>query len=226
MAKPYQSAMIVPMIPIASQLLETIDDDINEGIISVASLPPKQGRALQFGVIIVLSKEKYREFQAEELSSCHNFGVTIPVPKYHPITRLLTSLVNNVLDLAKLEKGRHNRIQGTKTVDLISMMREAIEIAKVERGKPSVSSIVTVEGLNWLDEQADALGITQTEISRTGRSASSTIKARYTIKADPESLQRVLLNLLNNAFKFTNEGYVHLDLSRLNMPAHTEDIAS
>ncbi len=86
----------------------------------------------------------------------------------------LLALINDLLDMSKIEAGRFD------------LEEETVSVAK------AIDEIVSLIRL-----QADAKGIKLI----VDRSMSESI-----IKVDPKALRQVLLNILSNAVKFTNEG--------------------
>ncbi|OZJ06538.1 hypothetical protein BZG36_00584 [Bifiguratus adelaidae] len=280
LADPYRGAMIVPMIPIVPYNESVRDDKLQDTTLPTptgceASLG---GKALPFGLIIVLSKDQFREFEPEELSFCYNLGITIVsqvmqrkvivadraksafissishelrtplhgilgtvdlmanneessldpeqgmfLDTIRSSTKLLASIVNNVLDLAKLEKGGHSRIRSEETVHLIDLMEEVGELVNLESGKPSVRFFLSVD--YDVPEGEQGSDTPSAELLTPESPTNAFINRSWIVKADSECLKRVLLNLLNNAFKFTTEGYVHLSLSRPDLPPRTDNPA-
>jgi len=97
----------------------------------------------------------------------------------------LGRLVNDLLDLNKIESGRMDWRDARVTIAAL-LDRAATTIAGEAAGHDSVSLVI--------EPAPDGLAIT----------------------ADADRIQQVLINLLNNAFKFTDEGEVRLSVAERN----------
>ncbi len=97
--------------------------------------------------------------------------------------KTLTNLIDDVLDLAKIEAGR----------------MEAVKKAFILR--------------DWLDEITQ-----QTETLAQGKGLSLKVvldeRMPERIVCDPDRLRQITLNLIANAIKFTDEGYVQIEIQR------------
>jgi signal transduction histidine kinase len=99
----------------------------------------------------------------------------------HRSATALLALIDDVLDLSRIESGRLSLNPGS--VDLRALAAEALDLVQMgARGKP-----VTLES-----------------------SISARLPAR--VRADPLRLRQLLLNLLQNGMKFTDQGAVRLTL--------------
>lgn len=102
----------------------------------------------------------------------------------HRSATALLALIDDVLDLSRIESGRLTLNPGS--VDLRALAAEALDLVQLgARGKP-----VTLES-----------------------SISSRLPAR--VRADPLRLRQLLVNLLQNGMKFTDQGTVRLTLDVL-----------
>jgi signal transduction histidine kinase/CheY-like chemotaxis protein len=105
----------------------------------------------------------------------------------------LLSLINNILDLAKIEAGKHSL--NLNNFDLYRLLDEVEDLFSVK---------AETKGLNLVFEKAENM-------------------PRY-INTDEMKLKQVLINLLNNAIKFTDNGFIKVSISRGERPfAPTED---
>ena len=90
----------------------------------------------------------------------------------------LLSLINDVLDLSKIEAGQLN-----VTSETFAMR------AVIEQATCTVSPLASQKGLEIITEISDSVGI---------------------LTSDRRRVEQILLNLLNNAVKFTESGAVHI----------------
>src|SRR5258706_5378959 len=95
---------------------------------------------------------------------------------------------------------------------LLSMVGDLLDEAQISAGKLSIRPQVfkTVSLLENLHSTMDKIAADK------GISLSSELdpKMPENIKGDPQRLQQVLINLVNNAVKFTEKGSVHVHIIR------------
>jgi len=115
-------------------------------------------------------------------------GVRLPSAYWRDLSivyrnaRHLAQLVDDVLDLARIEAARMNMVM--QEVDATSLVREAVEI---------IRPLVTGRGLTLRVEIQDGLP---------------------RLWADPTRVRQVLLNLMSNATRFTEEGSITVTVKR------------
>ncbi|MFE4107277.1 response regulator [Almyronema epifaneia] len=103
----------------------------------------------------------------------------------------LLSLINDVLDMSKIEAGRITLNEAV--FDLLAMLEALIEMLQIR---------ADAKGLTLFYECGD--------------------QVPQCIMGDERKLRQVLINLLGNALKFTNEGSVTLRVRQLAAPTHLE----
>ncbi len=95
----------------------------------------------------------------------------------------LLNLVNDILDLSKIEAGRMDIVEAEYAIrDLISSVETQMKILAKEK-----QLLFDIE----IEDEVP-----------------------YILKGDPERIKQILINLLSNAFKFTDKGAVGLYVSR------------
>ena len=134
----------------------------------------------------------------------------------------LRTPLNSALILAKLLAENRDRnltaeqIRFAETIyeagnDLLAMIDDILDLAKIEAGKVDLrTEEVSLERLR--DELARTFEpiATKTRLHFEARIADG---ARPSIQTDPQRLGQILKNLLSNAFKFTEEGEVSLEMT-------------
>ncbi|MCP4871025.1 MAG: response regulator [Proteobacteria bacterium] len=99
---------------------------------------------------------------------------------------------------------------GTRAKDLLTLINEILDLAKIESGK----MVLRVEGFGLAEVLVDVL--------ETGRVLAVDKPLEVTwvhegrdvgLTTDRQKLQQILVNLVSNAVKFTNEGHVRLHSS-------------
>jgi protein-histidine pros-kinase len=94
---------------------------------------------------------------------------------------------------------------------LLSLINDLLDLAKIESGKvelhlqPVVCQNILAEVAAQLAPLAESKGL-QLEVSEP--------ETEVVVRTDRRALTQVVLNLANNAIKFTDKGYVRLDLQR------------
>jgi HAMP domain-containing protein/signal transduction histidine kinase/CheY-like chemotaxis protein len=135
----------------------------------------------------------------------------------------LRTPLNSMLILAKLMSDNpdnnltEKQVEFAQTIygsgnDLLNLINEILDLSKIEAGKMELdlANIPAAEVQEYVERTfkhvADQKGL--------GFRVILDADAPTSIYTDPQRLQQVLRNLLSNAFKFTEEGYVDLTISR------------
>ncbi len=135
----------------------------------------------------------------------------------------LRTPLNSLLILAKLLSDNKDGNLSTKQVeyaqtiyasggDLLTLINEILDLSKVEAGKMQVEprDIVIKEVEDLAQRNFSAVA------AQKGLEFQTEVRAAPpTIRTDPQRLQQVLKNLLANAFKFTEKGYVRLTVRQV-----------
>ena len=125
----------------------------------------------------------YSELLAEDAVEQGHAGASADLNRITAAGRHLLALVNDILDLSKIEA---NRLElESHAVDLVAL---------VEDVAATVQPLMHASGNAFTVHCADDLG---------------------TVTSDPTRLRQVLLNLLSNAAKFTEQGTVRLTATRV-----------
>src|SRR5262249_23101862 len=94
---------------------------------------------------------------------------------------------------------------------LLSLINEVLDLSKIEAGKLELNS-EPIDLARLIDEVVGTAGqLAEKNKNRLVVEAQENIGA---LKADPMRLKQILLNLLSNACKFTNEGEIALRVRR------------
>ncbi|MEI7606386.1 MAG: ATP-binding protein, partial [Rhodospirillaceae bacterium] len=100
---------------------------------------------------------------------------------------------------------------GTSTKTLLTILNDVLDISKLEAGK------VTIETTPFplRTTVADVLGFARATATAQSLVIDLTVAAEVPerVVGDPTRLNQILFNLLNNAIKFTERGFVHLRMS-------------
>ena len=124
----------------------------------------------------------YSEMLVEEAQDAGNEAMLADLAKIHSAGRHLLSLINDILDLSKIEAGK------------MDLFVEDFEL------RPVVEDVVSTA---------------QPLAEKTGaRLVASGLEDLGVMRSDVTRIRQVLLNLLSNAYKFTQGGTVRLAVSR------------
>ena len=95
--------------------------------------------------------------------------------------------------------------------DLLSLINEILDLSKVEAGKIDLH----IEAVSFTEIESDITRLYQDLAADKGLDFQINLAANLpeTMRTDSQRLQQVLRNLLTNAFKFTHEGAVTLDVA-------------
>jgi PAS domain S-box-containing protein len=110
-----------------------------------------------------------------------------------------------------VEQEKQLHIVQNSAKHLLSLINDLLDLAKIESGKvelnrqPVVCQAVVQEVATALRPAAESKGLSL-EINAPA--------ADLVVQTDPRALHQILLNLANNAIKFTERGFVRLELCR------------
>jgi PAS domain S-box-containing protein len=128
----------------------------------------------------------YSELLQEELAELGHQELDGDLEKIHTAGRHLLSLINDILDLSKIEAGKMELfVESFEVADMITAVKSTAEPLVAKNGNRLVVSV------------ADDIG---------------------TMRGDLTKVRQMLLNLLSNAAKFTEQGTVTLAASRRESP--------
>ncbi len=170
----------------------------------------------QKDVLQVLQRET--EFKAQELARASQYKTDFLANMSHELRTPLNSLLILSKELAENESGHLDaeEVEAAEVIhdsgsNLLRLINDILDLSKIEAGKMDV----------YREEvKIDAL---TREVTRHFRHMAVDSRLEFAIEVDPDlpetlftdrsKLQQVLNNLLGNAFKFTREGKVTLQLA-------------
>lgn len=167
-------------------------------------------------LLVALTKEQAEARSTTILTSARDIAAEASAQKTRFLARMsheLRTPLNGVLGLAQVlatdpEQGERQRRQA-ETLEqagrhLLSILNEVLDLARIEAGKLDLSPR-PVGVADFLRETLDLVNGTAVSNGITLALAEPN-DLPATISADPMRLRQVLLNLLNNALKFTPRG--------------------
>jgi PAS domain S-box-containing protein len=101
---------------------------------------------------------------------------------------------------------------------LLSLINDVLDLARIESGKTRLEPVEFDLG-NLLTDLIDMLRIRAREKGLELRLDQSSSFPRF-VRTDPAKLRQILINLINNAIKFTKHGYISIKLA---LASHIKD---
>ena len=132
------------------------------------------------------------------------------------IIGLTEMIVSNVAKFGAEKVQEPLRRVNAAGTHLLSLINEVLDLSKIEAGKLELN-LEAVNLPRLIDEVVGTAG--QLAEKNNNRLVVNSADAIGPLRADPMRLKQVLLNLLSNACKFTNEGEVALRVRRVDMAA-------
>jgi signal transduction histidine kinase len=107
--------------------------------------------------------------------------------------------------------------QGAKRIyasaqSLVSLVEDLLNISKIEQGGMKYEMLLT-DLKNTVTELYNEMKI-PAENKKLEFTFSAPDTNAYAVKADPMKIRQVFLNLIDNAIKYTESGFVHINLAR------------
>ena len=159
------------------------------------------------------------ETRAEELARASKYKSEFLANMSHELRTPLNSLLILARILADNEEGNltEDQIESAQIIynggkDLLTLINDILDLAKVEAGKLTFN----IEPLSL----SDMAMMTQAQFSPLAQEKGLELKISLaealpaSIETDPQRVKQIIKNMLSNAFKFTSEGQVSLDIGR------------
>ncbi|HYN83230.1 MAG TPA: HAMP domain-containing protein [Gemmatimonadaceae bacterium] len=192
---------------------------VNEELEEKASLLAEQNRKVEQKNDEVESARVALEEKAEQLAVSSKYKSEFLANMSHE----LRTPLNSLLILSKLLTDNKDgnltpkQVEYAQTIhssgsDLLSLINDVLDLSKVEAGKMDVN-IVDVSILELKDSLHREFGAMADE-KKLSFSIDVGSDVPAAIHTDRQRLEQVLRNLLSNAFKFTNEGGVSVQIRR------------
>ncbi|MGB7595804.1 MAG: transporter substrate-binding domain-containing protein, partial [Erysipelotrichaceae bacterium] len=115
-------------------------------------------------------------------------------------------------ELTSVQRGYFDKIIHAAD-DMLNIINDILDINKVESGKTEIEKVPF-----YIDDMLDhliTLVVQRANEQKIKFEVHRDPAIGERLIGDPKRLQQILLNLLNNAVKFTNKGYVSLDIEKL-----------
>ncbi|MBF6568894.1 MAG: HAMP domain-containing protein [Candidatus Binataceae bacterium] len=159
------------------------------------------------------------EEKAEQLALVSKYKSEFLANMSHELRTPLNSLLILAKVLSENEEGNLSprQLEYARTInasgaDLLKLINEVLDLSKVEAGRMEIEPRnISVGDLATFVERNFRAVAAHRELEFTTEVAEN---APAIIRTDPERLQQVLKNLLDNAFKFTEKGGVHFHIGR------------
>jgi signal transduction histidine kinase len=191
------TALMLPrLLPEASQL------------VSAARLTRERGEALEVAMT-ELGATYRKSIELDQLKT--NFFANVSHELRTPLTLILGPVQNLLLQPEKLTSEQRQELElvARNARSLLAHVTDLLDIARLDAGKlePSFSALDLCELVRFTSANFDSLA------RERGIELSVVTPSELLVEIDGDQIQRVLLNLLSNAFKFTPDaGKVRVEL--------------
>lgn len=157
------------------------------------------------------------EDRAKQLAQASRYKSEFLATMSHELRTPLNSIINLAEMIGESEEAgeeiaEYGRIINKSGHELLQIINDILDLTKVEAGRLEIMNeeVVLAELPVWM----------QVQFERTAAQKGIAFNIRQeaglpdSIISDPQRIVQILRNLLSNAFKFTHEGYVELDIRR------------
>ena len=150
----------------------------------------------------------------EEAERANNIKSEFVANTSHEIRTPINSIIgfSDMLLKTELDEGQLKLLKYIKSSagHLLMVINDILDYSKIESGLMEMDVIE----FNVEEIICDIIAAKKITLSRSNVESSVTVdeKLKYNIFGDPGRLRQVILNLTDNAFKFTREGYVNVDV--------------
>ncbi|MBQ9487955.1 MAG: amino acid permease [Selenomonadaceae bacterium] len=166
--------------------------------------------AIMFSIYNMMNKrEKLMEIKKVEAEQSNKAKSTFLFNMSHDIRTPMNAIIGYV-NLAKKEKGASDTVKDYLTKieassdHLLALINDILEMSRIENGKMELE-IEKFNLVKIMNEVYD-LFITQMQTKNISYTVNAENITNKTVMCDKNRLNRVLLNLISNAFKFTPSG--------------------
>ena len=171
------------------------------------------------GVFIMIRSlhiNKERGTHLSEISRANNAKSAFLANMSHEIRTPLTAIIGFAEASLDNDQSMNDRVSALRTIvrsgkHLLQVINDILDLSKIEADKLEIEKI----DVPLFQLISDIESVARIQV--VDKSFAFNVNYEYpipiTISSDPLRLKQVLLNLLSNAFKFTNSGHVNLNIS-------------
>ena len=155
--------------------------------------------------------------QKEQADAANQAKSTFLARMSHEIRTPLNGVIG-MLELLKVtpldgKQKHHVQIARTSAGVLLSLINHLLDFSKIEAGRLELESVEF--DLETLVEDVVEMFGYQAQVKRLELSAHILSDVPRIVRGDPERIRQMLINLVNNALKFTDRGEVSIRVSRI-----------
>ncbi len=172
-----------------------------------------------FGIARDIEERKKMEAELlkakEEAERANNIKSEFVANTSHEIRTPINGIIgfSDMLLKTDLDEGQLKLLKYIKSGagHLLMIINDILDYSKIESGHMEMETIE----FNIEEIICDIMAAKKITLSRSDIESSVTVdkKLKYNLFGDPNRLRQVILNLIDNAFKFTREGYISVSVS-------------
>jgi PAS domain S-box-containing protein len=152
--------------------------------------------------------EKAREIAEKSVEMKERFMANMS----HEIRTPMNALIGftNLLDRTELDEKQHEFVRTIKMAggNLMTLINDLLDFSKIEAGMLRIET--TSFDLNGLVQSLETLFQPKAQEKKVNFEVNVSRKIPQNVMGDPTRVSQIVVNLLSNAFKFTERGYVAL----------------
>ncbi len=176
------------------------------------------------GIIINISKRKEFERQLREAKEKAEMSDRLKSSFLANMSHEIRTPMNAIIGFTEIlagfdnmneEQNQYLQIIKSSGDSLLSLINDIIDLSKIESGYMTIN----VESFKFEPVVDSMKAIIQSQIINSGkdielRISSNINLSEITLKSDQHRIKQILLNLLTNAVKFTEKGYIELNINK------------
>lgn len=202
---------VITRFTVPPSIIGTIDI----GIVLFTTYALILGRIINRSTLRILDDQKKLKIASDKTQSAYKAKSEFLATMSHEIRTPMNGIMGmlDFLGDTPLSKEQKEYVQAIEycSKTLLNTLNDILDISRMEAGKLAISKIQV--NLHELLAQIEMVYARNALAKGLSFSLNTSPDTPEFIIVDPNRLSQIIANLLNNALKFTDKGYIHLDVS-------------